>query len=720
MNGLVSRRAVTACLLMFATPAFAQDAAPVDAAASDGLEEIVVTAQKRSESVQKTPISIMAMTSADIEKKGIVDLTDLRSQVPSLQVTPHPNSATTARVFIRGVGNNDDQITVDPSVAVYLDGIYIARGQGLSAEIAEIERIEVLRGPQGSLYGRNATGGAINYITKAPRLGEFGAKQALTIGNYDQFRTRTSINVPIGDTLAVELAYLHSEKDGYVKNLGTGVKRFGDQRRDAYRAAILWQPTDSIELRYSYDRSDINDTPQYMVFAPFYPNVADRPTAGSAAVSNLEANDVTSQGHNLTASWEVADNVTIKSLTGYRKLSNVTNQNYLTGVFGPFPVYLTGFDQSQKQFSEELQVIGQLFDDQLEYVIGAYYFDEKGDNSDYAIPFGRPQLNRFATIKNSAYALYGQATLRPSSLEGLYITGGLRWSRDERKATLAQESVLGGVTTVLPSGAGDNSFSDVSPSLTIGYNVNPDVNVYGKYAMGYKTGGYNLRASNIQRFNAGFGPETLNSLEFGVKSSWLNNRLRANLAVFRSQYKDIQTNVQVDANRPELTDIFNAGKARIQGFELDLTAKPTSALTVSANYAYLDAKFQRIIDPLTGNNITSNFTFVEAPKHTLTVGAEYAFPETPIGQLTANIDYFMQSKKSTSTSDPRYVIGDYGLLNARLTLSDIPVGMGNWRLSAFAKNLTDKEYYIAHFNGGQPAAMFGEPRTYGLELTFEY
>jgi iron complex outermembrane receptor protein len=635
-------------------------------------------------------------------------------------VTPHPNSATTARVFIRGIGNNDDQITVDPSVAVYLDGIYIARNQGLSAEVAEVERIEVLRGPQGSLYGRNATGGAINYITRAPELGEFSAKQTLAIGNYDQFRSRTRVNIPVGDRFAVELGYLHSQKDGFVDNSGTGVARWGDQRRDAYRAAILWQPTDALQLRYTYDRSDINDTPVFMVAAPFYPRMADRPTAGSPLVRNLMPNDATSQGHNLTISWEVADDVTLKSLTGYRKLSSITNQNYLTGVVGPFPLILTGFDQKQDQWSEEVQLVGSALDRRLDYVLGAYYFDENGESADYSAITGRPRMDRVATIHNRAYALYGQATFRPAFAEGLYLTGGLRWSRDEREARLDQSIVPAtGSPTVLPHGMGNNHFSNLSPSFVIGYNASAQINIYAKYARGYKTGGYNIRASSVARFNEGFGPETLASFELGIKSSWLDNHLQTNLALFRSNYRDIQTNIQSDPSNVAITDVFNAGKARIQGFELDVIAKPIDALTLSVNYAYLDAQFQEILDQ-SGNDITFRYTFVEAPKHTLTTSLEYRFPETTIGVLTANIDYFMKSKASTSTADPRYVIGDYGLLSARLTLSDIPVGFGNWRLSAFGKNLTDKEYYIAHFNGGLPSAIFGDPRTYGLELSFEY
>lgn len=712
----LSLLAVT-CSAIAVQSAYAQEVA----AYAGGVEEIVVTAQKRAESLQDTPISMAALTSAALEAKGINDITDLRSVVPSLQVTPHPGSATTARVFIRGVGNNDDQITQDPSVAIYLDGVYIARSQGLSMEVAELERIEVLRGPQGSLYGRNATGGAINYITRAPDLGRFGVKQSLTYGNYDQFRARTRVNIPVGDTLAIELGYLHAQKDGFVKNPGTGIKRWGDQRRSAYRAAVRWAPTDAIDLRYTYDRSDMNDTPSYIVRSPFYPAMAERPIAGSPFVNNLRRNDVVAQGHNLTASWDVTDGLTLKSITGYRELENVLNQDYLTGANGPFPLLAVDFDQKQKQWAQEVQAVGKAMDGRLEYVFGAYYFDESASSFDLTRLVSRPRLNRTVTIDNKAYAVYGQMTFRPAFLDGLYVTPSLRWSRDERRATLQQTFVPAiGVPTVGPTGTGDRSFSNVSPGLIVGYDVTDDVNVYAKWARGYKSGGYNVRASSIARFEQGFDPETLDSFELGLKSSWLDNRLRLNIAGFVSKYKGIQVNLQTDPVNPGITDTFNAGKATIKGIELDITARPVRSLTFGVNYAYLDAGYDRIVDPITGNNIADRFSFVEAPRHTLTTNLQYEFPETPIGSLTAYVDYFMQSKKFTSTSDARYIIGDYGLLNARLTLSDIPIGFGSWRLSAFGKNLTDKKYYTAHFNGVLPAVFFGDPRTYGLELTFEY
>lgn len=689
--------------------------------ASAGLEEVIVTAQKRAESLQDTPISMMALTSDSLENRGINDLFDLRAEVPSLQVTPHPNSATTARVFIRGVGNNDDQVTQDPSVAVYLDGVYIARSQGLAMEVAELERIEVLRGPQGSLYGRNATGGAINYISRGPELGEFGFKQSLTFGNYDLFRSRTRVNIPVSDTVAVELAYLRSQKDGYVDNLGTGVKRWGDQRRDAYRAALRWTPTDSVDVRYSYDRSEIEDTPPFIAHVPFYPEQADRPRDGSPFVQDLRRNDVMTQGHNLTVSWDVNDKLSIKSITAYRELENAPHQNYLSGVLGPFPVLVVDFDQEQDQFTQEIQVVGSALDDQLEYVLGAYYFDESANSFDHNRVTGQPRLLRTVTTDNTAYALYGQATFRPAFLDDLYVTPSIRWSRDERKAKLYQTSVPAiGAPTVLPTGVGDEDFSNVSPGLVVGFDVTHDINVYAKWARGYKSGGYNIRASSIPSFEQGFDPEELNAYEVGMKSSWFEDRLRFNVAGFLSKYDDIQTSLQSHPTNPRFTDTFNAGKATIKGVELDLTARPTSKLTARISYAYLDAEYDKIVDPITGVNIADDFNFVETPKRTLAASLEYELFQTPIGVLTAYVDYFRQSKKYTVPNDPLYVIDSYDLVDARLTLSDIPVGFGSWRVSAFGKNLTDEEYYASHFISGPPSAIFGDPRTYGLEIIFEY
>ncbi len=704
-------------VLALGSPAFAQNE---QAPSTSGIEDIVVTAQKREESLQKTPISIVAFTGEDLAKNGINEITDLRSQVPSLQIVPHPNSGVTTRIFMRGVGNNDDQITQDPSVAVYVDGVYLARTQGLVTEVAELERIEVLRGPQGSLYGRNATGGAINFITRAPDLDDLRIKQTFSVGNYNYFRSRTNINVPIGETLAVEAGYMYMQRNGYVKNNGTGVKRFGDNRRQAWRGALLWQPSDNFNLRYSYDRSEMEDTPVYMTSVGLYPLRTKRPSEGSKYVNDLKRNDAVSQGHNLTATLDVSDSLTLKSITGYRKLNSWTNQNYLAGALGAFALLENTNTVRQKQFSQEFQAIGEV-GDRLKYVLGLYYFEEKADGFDTSFQPTRNQRSRNTLhIENKAYAAYGQATYTPAFLdERLHITGGLRWSKDKRAALLQQTVITPAAETVGPATPASKSFTNLSPSLIVAFDVNPDVNLYAKWVRGYKTGGFNVRASSLERFSGGFKPETLTSYEVGLKSMLFDRRLRFNVAGFISDYRDIQINTRSDPLNVGITDVLNAGKARIKGIELDVTAEPVDGLTFNVTYSYLSGKYIKVIGA-DGVDRAGTMKFINMPHHTVSAKAEYQFPPMAIGQLSAGIDYYYQGLVQTSTSDLRYKARGYGLLDARLSLSDIPIGVGKWRLSAFGRNLTDKEYYVAHFSVGAPAAFYGQPRTYGLELSFEY
>ena len=700
-----------AAAAVWSAPAVAQD--------DSGLEEIVVTAQRKSESVQDTPISIMAFSSTALENKSITGLSDLQTQVPNLQLTPFPNNATSPRIYIRGIGNNSDHLTQDPSVAVYVDGVYMARSQGLATEVADLERIEVLRGPQGSLYGRNAAGGAINFITTAPKLGEWSAKQSLTLGNLDHFRTRTMINIPLGDTVAAQLSYFRSQRNGVTRNIGTGVDRFGDQDRTAYRAALRWQASDNLEFRYTYDRTEIGDTPAYAGAVAFYPEETPRPDEGSPFVDDLKANDIVSQGHSLTASWDVSDNAQLKSITAYRKLSSFTNQNFLAGYFGPYAASKLSFDQSQEQFSQELQLVGKV-GDRLDYAAGLYYFTEKADGFDTALQLGFRTIDRWITAKNKAYAVYAQATYTPDLLDDrLHLTLGGRWSRDERMASYERDVYQGGTQVVAnPLSRGDRAFQDFSPSGTISFDINKDVNSYVRIASGYKTGGYNIGASSPERFSEGFDPENVVSYEWGVKSDLLDRRLRVNAALFHMDYRDIQVNVP-DPQQVSVLDVINAGKARIRGLELDVTMRPTSALTVGFNYGYLDAKFVEILNDA-GADITDSYAFVSAPKHVISTNLEYRFPETAIGEFNFVLDYGYQSKHFTQPNDRRYITGDYGLLNARLNLSKIPVPVGDLRLSLWGRNLTNKDYYISHGNLFAPGALYGEPRTYGVDLNFSF
>ncbi|MCB1674999.1 MAG: TonB-dependent receptor [Halioglobus sp.] len=689
------------------------------------LEEVIVTAQKRSESLQEAPISIASFSQDQLTEKGIYRLEDLQSQVPNLQFSPHPNSATTPRIFIRGIGLIDDQVTLDPSVAVYMDGVYLARSQGLSVEIADIERIEILRGPQGTLYGRNATGGSINFVNRQPVTDAFEFSQQFTVGQRDKFYSKTVANAPVHERAALKLSYLKSTQDGFVDNIGTGVDRFGDTDRKAFMLNALWRVTDTVELRYTYNQSDIEDTPAYVAQAPTGFNVGKRPSKSSVSVANLEVNDVDSSGHMATLIWQINDAMEFKSITAYRELEAHTYQDYLTGAFAPLPVFTTDYNPDQEQFTQEFQLQGS--HRQLTYIAGLYYFEEEGASDDFIDqPLSGVSVARRTEIDNSAYAAYGQVSWTPDAFEQrLTVTGGLRYSVDERKAKLAQN--VGPINTPVDAGPffgnGDNDFDNLSPSLILAYDFSDTVNAYAKYVEGYKTGGFSIRSSSIARFNEGFDEETVTSYEVGIKSELWQRRLRINAAAFSMDYDDIQVSVQSDPNNSSVSDVVNAGEATIEGLELDLTALLFSRLTLGFSYGYTDADYDKVLSP-TGVDETDDFRFIHIPRHSINTDLSYDFPSTPYGYVTASVNYSWQDRKYSDTTKQiipvRNGIDDYGLLNARLALRQIPVPAGELELAVWGKNLENETYYVSHFFTGVPAAVFGEPRTVGADLIYRF
>lgn len=700
---------------------------PLASLAQPALEEVVVTAEKRTESLQDTPISLVAMGSEELENLSIGDIDDIGANVPNLRTTPHPNSATTPRVYIRGVGNFDDQITQDPSVAIYIDNVYLGRTQGMGMEVADLERIEVLRGPQGTHYGRNATGGAINFITVPPELDAWQFKQQLTVGRRNEFLSKTMLNVPVTDNLAVKGYYLNAREDGFVDNRGSGEARYGDEDRDAQRLDIKWMPADSVEIRYGYDRSHIGDSPDYLM--PTTLGVpADRPDSSHAGGQFIRPNDATTQGHQLTASWHLDNGATLRSISSYRELDSYVYQDYLSGTGRPnTPFYIDSW-VDQDQVSQEFQLLGTGLDDRLEYIVGLYYFGEDGEGENYNwLPgFGIRQYS-LATIENSARAAYGEVTYTPDALQRrLHFTAGLRWSEDRRKATLLRNNQLIATGMVLPGsqeqGSGNNEFSDVTPTITLAYDIGDHTNVYAKVGEGYKTGGFNIRASTIAFFEEGFGEETLRSYELGLKAEWFQNRIRTNVAVFQADYEDIQINAQTVLDDPSKADILNAGDATIQGMELDVTALLVERLTLGFNYAYLNARYNEIIDGL-GREVSDNYEFVNAPQHSLRANLTWDIAETSLGDFQAYLNYSWLDDRyiTTSTLNGDYIIEAYGLVDARLSLVDIPgLPAGSLRVALWGKNLADEEY--AYLNGPTFGGItaWGEPRSYGIDLTYEY
>lgn len=698
----------------------------VQAEESIRIEEIVVTAQKREESLQETPISLAAFQADDLEMKRIDGIEDLYAYVPNLNFTPHPNSANTALIYIRGVGIIDDQMTQDPSVGVYLDGVYLARAQGLSIDVADIERIEVLRGPQGTLYGRNSTGGAVNFITKAPSLEAFAFRQSLSVGSRDLIESKTSINLPVTDSLAMKIAFLRSVQDGFVTNKGTGASRFGDRDRTAYMIDALWRPTDDIDVRYVFDKSQIDDSPAYMSLTGGGYKIGKRPKRSSSAVRGLRDNDNETKGHALTVSWRLSDELSFKSITSYRRLDSVNYQDYLTGAVAPLPFFITDYSQDQKQVSQEFQIAGDLLDGAMRYILGAYYFKEEADGFDLiTIPMTNQVVNRIVDIENKAYAIFGQIGYRPEMFDQrLEVTLGGRWSRDNRKAIMRQAyGALEGPLYPAPNvGDGDNEFNNFSPSLVVSYEFNDHINGYLKYVDGYKTGGFNIRASTIARFNEGYDNEELGSYEIGLKSRWLDDRVQVNFAAFYSDYKDIQVNVLSDPHNTSISDVLNAGKATIQGLELDALALLTRHLSVGFSYGYVDADFKEV-KAANGEEMKSLFRFIHVPRHNYVINVNYEVKNMGIGDLRATLTYSWQDDELSDTPrnfGRRYGIPAYGLLNGRIAYGGIEALGGDLEFGLWGKNLTDKDYLLVHINPGLPAGFHGAPRSLGFDVTYRY
>jgi len=764
------------------------------------LEEVIVTAQKRSESLQDTPISLAAFDSTMLENQGIDGLDDIASRVPSLAIEPFPTNNATLRIFIRGVGLADAQITQDPPVGVYLDGAYIARSTGLALDVAELERIEVLRGPQGTLYGRNSTGGAINLITRPPSTDGIGFRQQLTVGNRDRFTAKSSLNLPLGDSVALRVSYLDSTVDGFVDNTGPG-EDFGDRDQQGYRAALRWEPTDTLRLDYAFDHADMKfvNYPYQPVLPPHIDppgspdrNVIDQIAEQAQTFVEFQGNrrsematpvpmlETTTriEGHMLTLGWQAGQNLDIKLISAWRELQDepyadlsggsespdyrVDNNDYTSRDGSLYlPRVPGGIDQQQQ--SHELQFIGQI-NPRLDYILGAYYFEENATSDSFPMshqstsPFsvtdnGSEIASTYAVttsaadfeIDNTAWALYGRLAWTPPVWdERLTLTVGARYSDDERKvsrstasATLFETETInkatGAASATAPttvqstsfSADASNSYSDDSIELIGEYALQDNAKLYLKYAEAYKSGGYNTREPDEAFFQRGFDQEKVSAWELGIKSEWLDRRLRLNGDVFYSSYTDIQLQFKLPG---ALTDarVVNAGEAEMQGLELDLDFLATPALLLRLSYAFLDAEITEAVDPLTGADASDDFTFSSAPEHSLSAALDWTVAELGWGRLGFNASYSYMDDRDGSTrtdiAEDIYLPG-YDLVNARLALEDIAVAGGTLTLAAWGKNLQDTEYVInglAALTHASRSVIWGDARTWGVDAIYRY
>ena len=738
-------------------------------ARSAQLEEITVVAQRVEQSAQDTPISLAAFGQDELQALGINSVGDIRAQVPNFVIDRFPSSQQTLRLFIRGIGITDVQITQDPAVGVYMDGVYLARSSGLGAEIADLERIEVLRGPQGTLYGRNTTGGALNLVTARPHNEGLEFSQTLAAGNRDMTQARTSLNLPLGVKHAVKLAALGRRQDGFVRNDGPG-GGFGDVKSEGYRFDWRWLATESLTVDYSWDRSRLeshNYTPQAVSpgiptgtpadaailssqrFVPYGEDLFDRL---STSVPLLPT-DTDIEGHALTLHWELGD-FSVKSITAYREMEDLSYIDFASGASEEYRVDFSSITlgaQSttpqqydtvrtrlqQDQFSQELQFIGHW--KAIDVVAGIYFFEEEArenwfplhhifsfpviETGDQSLAVNiRAEDNR---IENKAIAAYGQVTWRPA--ENWQLTLGLRHSRDERSVdrVFRQENyvdfgdlVLGPFESIDFQAKASEDFDDNSFSFILEYDLEENTRLYGKLVEAYKSGGFNTRDPDPEFFAQGFDEEKNRSMELGMKSEWLQRALRVNAALFYSNFDDMQLNFLLPGSISD-TRVFNSGSAELSGVELEAVSFLGPQLLLRLNYAYLHSEIDDVIDPFTGE--VRSFGFDNAPRNSASLNLDYQIAETAHGRWSANINANYVDERNRS--DPLLAIDAYSLLNGRISLTEIPLPAGELSVSAWIKNALDEEYVnftIGNLPHASRAVLWGEPRTWGVELRYQY
>ncbi|WP_380873970.1 TonB-dependent receptor [Sphingomonas sp. DBB INV C78] len=725
--------AAVSCVAFTVTTAHAQEtgtSAPAPSPQS-GLEEIVVTAQKRAENLQEVPISIVSMSNEKLTDLNIDRFTDVGFTVPGLRLSQHPTTPFSTRLFIRGIGNNDAQVTQDPAVGVYVDGVYIARSTGLAFDFGDAERVEVLRGPQGTLYGRNTTGGAINIVTRRPS-GEASADVEVGYGTKDYFRALGRIEFPEFAGIATSLTAVYSERDGLVENTGVG-KDFGENDRWGLRFVAAADLSDNFDAFFSFDHSLEHNAPFYYQaqdvapgFETFIP-VAPKRVKRATLAAPVEQSRLRTDGLALTLTWKPSDDLTLKSITGYRAFNASVYADFSGNPVAT--LFRTNRqDTDHHQFSQEVQLLGGGFDDRLEYIIGGYLFSEKADQTeDYdAGPF--IISNRFIYAKNKAQALFANATWAFN--EQVKLTVGGRYSWDQRRATKdnVDFTVPDPVTGAPPFafiGNGDKDFSKFNPSANISWQPSEDVNLYAKVVTGYRSGGFGTGSASKEDFERGFDEENLTSFEAGVKLQGWDRRLQFNSAFFYSKYKDILIDLAV-LGAPQFVASFNAGRARIYGAELDLTVLPIEAIRFDLSYAYLNAKYTEVLDPQTGADVTDLFKFPNAPKHSFSITADAELARLGDAPLHLILNYAWQDKVVTTApyiERPGARIGAYGLLNGRLELKQLPLGAGTVDLAVWGRNLTDKAYVIdavGSFPWSTNMKAYGEPMTLGVEARVHF
>ncbi|WP_336961359.1 TonB-dependent receptor [Sphingobium aquiterrae] len=670
-----------------ANAATAAEAVPAEAAADDAgsLAEVVVTAEKRPQNLQKTPISISVLSGDDLVNRHVQSLTDLGDgAIPSLRVAPFFSRPGALIVNVRGVGvlSDSNQPARDQGVGIYIDGVYQGRPQGLGATLYDVENIEVLKGPQGTLFGRNTEGGAVNIVTKRPS-GEFKMNSTAGAGNFGSYKGETHIDLPEFNDISIKIDAVVSHRDGLIKNPLASASDFNGYDKRGVHAEMLWKPLQNFTVDLAGDASyDATTTLYQQLLAPGTNKLAAAAViqdhrADTAAVGSPQQPSIgKSKGVRLNLEWQAAPSLMLKSISSYRKLtqsqfdngSGATAMQQALTTANPTGNF-TGFAFSryslayfkQDQVSQEFQAIGD-FGDQLKYAFGALFYQEKvTDNaqafntntftdaagSAYTIANIDPatqRIDRASHVKTTSIGAYGQATYTPALMDDMFhLTVGARFTRDKKVGSLfivnnAPPVIpINGINVSGPIGL-DSSWSRVDPLINLSVDLSRDMHVYGKWSTGYKSGGANSRALDYEPFN----PETVSMFEIGAKTEFFDHHARLNVAAYYGHYKNIQLDfsglyedvvngVRVATTRTTTNTVNAPGTGKLKGVEAELTVAPVTGLTLTGSYSYNSVKIPDTLNPFpqTGGvliTVPIPIYQVYTPEHSASGAIDYEVP----------------------------------------------------------------------------------------------
>ncbi len=726
------------------------------------LDEIIVTAQKRAQDIQDVPVAVTALDDAYIESRNITDIKSLSALAPNVKIENTPGNTTGAQISIRGGVTINPALTWEPTVGMYLNGAYIGKTQGAVFDVADIERLEVLRGPQGTLYGRNTLAGAINIITRAPDA-EFGGSLKAGLGNYDSRMVKGTVNLGSLGPIRAKVSGLVEKRDGFVRGVDNpfagvfaagplSTTEYENLDKKSFLVTLSADLSENLSVDYNYDYSEADQNPVFSqiinvspgnIFdpaSPFYVGFpvgggqyfgfpldlytnADRQFTATTDGPVFEKSFV--RGHNLTASLDTSVGE-FKSITSFRDL---TWKDALDLDGSPLPLAHTQRLSDYDSFSQEVQLSGN--NGALDYVFGVYYFEDDGYTNNPQTFFGGASIfDSQYGFTTEAIAAYGQIDFALS--DALTISGGLRYTEEDKTIERTNIAVvftgLPNNTPFVPAGtSGSAKFDDLSPQVSATYAVNDNVNLYAKYAQGFKSGGFNGEAGSVVETLRPYRSEQVDSFEVGAKTRFWDNRAQVNITGFFNKHKDMQLSV-FTAQGAAASDIRNAGRANIKGFEIEGLFQLSDDFLLRANFGHLDPDYKEFIE--FGRDVADERAFPHAPKQTASAGFDWEVAKLDFGTLKLNGDMNYSARYftfpySTVPSDPQIAFNTEAdsriLFDARLALTDIGIADQDVELAIWGKNLTNEEYLTNFIDfgpgfGGLTNGYFGPPRTYGISL----